>query len=110
MNLLFPTQLKFPSYAVRPTAEGEATSTSSLDAFTEFFQQLLRQHASTRSYFDTAGFYLDSANQDNLGRACSAEASQEAIAAVINNFAQQTKGDYVWDPVQNRWVLKLTPL
>jgi hypothetical protein len=110
MNLIFPTQLSFPLYPVQPTEEDEAAGSAFLEALREFFQHLLRQHTSTRRYFEAAEFYFDSSNQENLDRTRSANTTQEAIAFVIQNITQQTRGEYVWDPEQNRWVLKLTPV
>jgi hypothetical protein len=110
MNLIFPTQLSFPSYPIRPTEEDGAGGSAFFEALREFFQHLLRQHATTRRYFEAAEFYFDSSNKEKLVRARSADATQEAITFVIKNITQQTKGEYVWDPAQNRWVLKLTPV
>lgn len=110
MNLIFPTQSTFPLYPVRPTEEDELAATSFLDALREFFQHLLRQHTNTSRYFDAAAFYFDSSNQESHDRVCSADATQEAITFVIKNITQPTKGEYVWDPEQNRWVLKLTAI
>lgn len=110
MNLIFPTHSSFPLYPVRPVAEDEVASSSFFEALREFFQHLLRQHTSTRRYFEAAEFYFDSSNQESVDRTRSANATQEAIAYVIQNITQPTKGEYVWDPEQNRWVLKLTPI
>jgi hypothetical protein len=110
MRLIFPTQLSFPLYPVRPTEEDEVASASFLDALREFFQHLLRQHTTTSRYFKAAEFYFDSSNQESQDRVRSADATQEAISYVIQNITQPTKGEYVWDPEQNRWVLKLTPI
>jgi hypothetical protein len=110
MNLIFPTQLSFPLYPVRPAEEDEMSSSSFFQALAEFFQHLVRQHTSTRRYFQAAEFYFDSNNSESNARTSSADVSQEAISFVINNITTQTKGEYVWDASQNRWVLKLTPI
>ena len=110
MNLIYPTQLPFPSYPVRPTEEDEAGTTTFLEALAEFFKHLLQQHTNTRRYFEAAEFYFDSTNRESQDRTRSADVSQEAISFVIQNITRPTKGEYVWDPVQNRWVLKLTPV
>jgi predicted HD phosphohydrolase len=109
MNLIFPTRLSFPLYPVQPTEQDEASGSAFLEALRDFFQHILRQHTSTRRYFQAAEFYFDSSNQESHVRTSSADAAQEAISAVIQNITQPTKGEYVWDPSQNRWVLKLTP-
>jgi hypothetical protein len=110
MNLIFPTQLSFPSYPVRPTEEDDAVRSAFLQALAEFFQHLVRQHTSTRRYFEAADFHFDSSNQESQARARSADSTQEAISFVIRNITQPAKGEYVWDPAQNRWVLKLIPV
>jgi len=110
MNLIFPTHLPFPLYPTPPTEEDEAGASSFFEALREFFQHLLRQHATTSRYFDAANFYFNDSNQESLVRARSADVTQEAIAAVIKNITNPTKGEYVWDSAQNRWVLKLTPV
>ncbi|HET6976029.1 MAG TPA: hypothetical protein VFI24_06885 [Pyrinomonadaceae bacterium] len=109
MNLIFPTQLPFPTYPVPPTEQGEEGASSFLEALAQFFQHLLQQHASTRRYFQAAEFYCQSANQENQDRTQSADASQQAITFVIQNIIRPTRGEYVWDPAQNRWVLRVTP-
>lgn len=110
MNLIFPTQLSFPMYPTPPVEQEEAGTSSFLEALAEFFQHLLRQHSSTRRYFQAAEFYFDSSNQESQIRSRSADAAQEAITSVIQNITRPTKGEYVWDPAQNCWVLKVTPV
>jgi hypothetical protein len=110
MNLTFPTHLLFPSYPTRPTEEDEAVVSAFLESLREFFQHLVRQHTSTRRYFDAAEFYFDNSNQESMVRTRSADATQEAMAAVIKNITPPTECHYVWDSVQNCWVLKLTPV
>ncbi len=110
MSLIFPTQLPFPLYPVRPTAEDEASSSAFFQALSEFFRHLLQQHTSTRRYFQAAEFQLTSSNQEGQVRTSSADVTQEAISFVIQNITQPVKGEYVWDASQNCWVLKLTPV
>jgi hypothetical protein len=110
MNLIFPTHLPFPSYPTRPTEEDEAGVSAFFEALREFFQHLVRQNTSTRRYFDAAGFYFDNDNQESAVRTRSADVTEEAIAAVIKNITPPTECQYVWDPAQNCWVLKLTPV
>ncbi|HEX2271060.1 MAG TPA: hypothetical protein VHH35_16060, partial [Pyrinomonadaceae bacterium] len=102
MNLIFPTQLPFPLYPVRPVEEDEVAASSFLDALREFFQHLMQQHTTTRRYFEAAEFHFDSSNQESQDRVRSADATQEAITFVIQNITQPTRGEYVWDPEQNR--------
>ena len=111
MNLEFPTHLPFPLYPTRPTEEDEAGA----NAFLEALRRLLSatSSSSTRPLAAISMppvFYFDDSNQESTGRSRSAEVTQEAIAAVIKNITQPTKGEYVWDPAQNCWVLKLTPI
>ena len=110
MNLIYPTQLSFPLYPSQPTEPDEVAASSFLEALREFFQHLLQQHTSTRRYFQAAEFYFDSSNQESQVRTNSANATQEAISHVIQNITPPTKGEYVWDPSQNRWVLKSIPV
>jgi hypothetical protein len=110
MNLIFPTQLSFPLYPVRPTEEDETSNTTFFQALSEFFRHLLQQHTSTRRYFQAAEFHFNSSNQEDQVRTSSADVTQEAISHVIQNITQPVKGEYVWDASQNRWVLKLTPI
>jgi len=110
MNLLFPTQLQFPMYPTRPTEEDEAGASAFLEALREFFQHVVRQHTATSRYFDAADFYFDNGNKESVVTARAADVSEQAIASVIKNMTQPTKGEYVWDAAQNCWVLKLTPI
>jgi hypothetical protein len=110
MNLVFPTHLLFPSYPTRPTEPDELGASAFFQALREFFQHLTQQRTSTGRYFDAARFYLDDSNQENVVRTNSADVTGEAIAAVIKNMNQPTDSEYVWDPVQDRWVLKSTPI
>ena len=110
MNLEFPTYLPFPLYPTHPTEEDEAGANAFLEALNDFLSHLFQQHTTTRRYFDAASVHFDDSNQESTGRSRSAEVTQEAIAAVIKNITQSTKGEYVWDPAQNCWILKLTPI
>ncbi len=110
MNLVFPTQLQFPLYPTRPTEEDEAGLSAFFEALRAFFQHVVQQHSATSRYFDAADFYLESGNQESMVTAQSTDVTAEAIAAVIKNITQPTKGEYVWDPAQNCWKLKLTPI
>lgn len=110
MNLIFPTQLSFPTYPAAPVEEEEAARSAFLEALAEFFQHLFQQHSSTRRYFQAAEFYFDSSNREAQDRTHSADATQQAISFVIQNITPPTQGEYVWDPAQNCWVLKVTPV
>ena len=110
MNLMFPTHLQFPLYPTRPVEVDEYGASAFMAALREFFQHFVQQRSTTNRYFDAAGFYLDNSNQENTVRTHSADVTEQAIAAVIKNINQPTDGQYVWDPAQNRWVLKLIPI
>jgi hypothetical protein len=110
MNLLFPTQLQFPTYPTRPTEEDEAGLSAFFEALRSFFQHVVQQHTATSRYFDAADCYFENGNQESLVTAKSTDVSEQAIAAVIKNITQPTKGEYVWDAAQNCWKLKLTPI
>lgn len=110
MNLIFPTQSPFPLYPTLAPEADDAAMAAFFDALRNFFRSLMQQHASTRRYFDAAGFYCNDANRDSSVRTQSQDVAQEAISAVIKNIVPPTRREYVWDPNQQRWVLQTIPI
>jgi len=110
MNLEFPTSLLFPLYPTRPDEDVEGGAAAFRKALRDFLNHLSEQNTATCCYFDAANVYFDDCNQESTSRSRSDEVTHEAIASVIKNITHPAKGEYVWDPAQNRWVLKLTPV
>jgi hypothetical protein len=106
MSLTFPTLPPLPFYPTRPVEGDDEATTAFLAALRDFFQHLFQQHATTRRYFDAAGFYCNDANRDSAVRTESQDLSHEAISAVIKNIVPVTKRDYVWDSAQQCWVIR----
>jgi hypothetical protein len=104
MSLTFPTLPPLPFYPTRPAEGDEESASAFLAALRDFFQHLFQQHATTRRYFDAAGFYCNDANRDSVLRTESQDLSQQAISAVIKNIVPLTKREYVWDAAEQRWV------
>jgi hypothetical protein len=110
MSLTFPTFTPLPQYPARPSEADDPTMPAFLEALRDFFQQLFQQHATTRRYFDAAGFYCADVNTDSTVRAESQDVAHEAISAVIKNIVRPTKSEYVWDPINRCWVLQSIPV
>ena len=110
MNLDFPTQVPFPSNPTRPLDDDGAGASAFLGAIGDFLNHLSEQQTTTPPTLDAAGPGLDHGNQESICGGLSAEIHQEAITAVIRNIARLTKDEYVWDPVQYRWIIRVIPI
>jgi hypothetical protein len=106
MNLEFPTDLPVPLCSTHPARGVETSDCTSPGEVSELLQNPL-----DRSDLAPAGVHVDEAGPEAAGNNCSPEFLQEAISAIIRNIgAHPTKGEYIWDPARERWILRMVPI
>jgi hypothetical protein len=109
MNLEFPTQVPFPLSPARPNEEDRAGASGFLEAISNFLNHLSERPTTPSLDAADSGLDHDHSNESICG-GVPAEFTQEAITAVIRNIALPAKDEYVWDPAQYRWILKVIPI